>query len=153
MKIEINNRQKLAKLNRPRIRQLIRYLTGKISRLDPTVWEEISIMTTDDTGIKLVNRKHLNSTDVTDVISFRYEPMPGINTACTGEIIVNVERALEITQKMKKRNACHELALYMAHGFDHLANQTDHDSAGKCRMRHRELRWLKTAPWHGILKS
>ena len=39
-----------------------------------------------------------------------------------------------------------ELALYLAHGFDHLAGSDDAASAGYRAMRRRELRWLAALP-------
>ncbi len=38
-----------------------------------------------------------------------------------------------------------ELALYVAHGFDHLAGSDDSTAAGYRAMRHRELKWLAKA--------
>ena len=39
-----------------------------------------------------------------------------------------------------------ELALYLAHGFDHLAGSEDAAAAGYRAMRRRELRWLAALP-------
>ena len=39
-----------------------------------------------------------------------------------------------------------ELALYLAHGFDHLAGSDDATAAGYRAMRRRELRWLAALP-------
>lgn len=39
-----------------------------------------------------------------------------------------------------------ELALYLAHGLDHLAGSDDADEAGYRAMRLRELRWLAALP-------
>lgn len=39
-----------------------------------------------------------------------------------------------------------ELALYLAHGFDHLAGSDDAAAAGYRAMRRRELRWLAALP-------
>ena len=41
--------------------------------------------------------------------------------------------------------ASEELALYLAHGFDHLAGSDDATAAGYRAMRLRELRWLAAA--------
>jgi rRNA maturation RNase YbeY len=100
-------------------------------------WDDISVVLTDDDGIRPVNRDYLGSPEVTDVISFCYEPMPGQGTGHGAEIIVNVQRAEE-----RGTRASRELALYIAHGCDHLTGATDDDDAGRARMRRRELRWL-----------
>ena len=43
----------------------------------------------------------------------------------------------------------HELALYIAHGCDHLAGEDDTTPAQRQRMRKRELRWLREVQKHG----
>ena len=111
-------------------------------------WKEISIVLADDREISLINRKYLARQGATDVISFCFEPIPGDNGLFTGEVIVNVQRAVEVANGTKKReqwDASRELALYIAHGCDHLLDESDYDPAGRRRMRRRELRWLKDA--------
>ena len=109
-------------------------------------WKEISIVLVDDTEISLVNRKHLAREGATDVISFCFEPIPGDNELFTGEVIVNIQRAVEVANGTKTGwDASRELALYIAHGCDHLLDESDYDPAGRKRMRRRELRWLKDA--------
>ncbi len=153
MKIEINNRQKLARVNNIQLKKLVLYLMDKVHKLDPASWDEISIVITDDAGIKAVNQKYLNKNHVTDVISFRYAPAPGISDLPSGEVIVNLQRVLELARKRKNLEPCRELALYIAHGCDHLADQTDYDTVSRNRMRRRELQWLAGAPWGQIMKT
>lgn len=126
----------------------------RVRRLDPNKdWKEISIVLTDDAGIAPVSRKYLTNPDVTDVISFCYDPMPGDNGLFSAEVIVNVQRAADRVKGPARRDGWHvsrELALYIAHGCDHLAGETDYDRAGRDRMRRRELRWLKQAADEGL---
>jgi rRNA maturation RNase YbeY len=125
---------------------------AKASSLCPELsWGEVTILVTDHQGIRVLNQKHLGKSDTTDVISFRYDPMPGDNDLITGDIVVNVECAVERTPEADGRN--HELALYIAHGCDHLAGSTDGDPAGRRRMRRRELLWLKEADTRGLLDN
>ena len=116
----------------------------RVRRLDRSRdWREISIVLMDDAGIKRVNRDHLASAEVTDVISFNYDPMPGDHGLYSAEVIVNVERAAEEGERGHAWGASRELALYIAHGCDHLTGESDNNDAGRLRMRRRERRWLQ----------
>ena len=48
--------------------------------------------------------------------------MPG-DEAFSGDIIINLEQAVE--EGFKRQGAEYELALYLAHGIDHLSGATD----------------------------
>lgn len=104
---------------------------------------------TNNAGIKALNRRYLGDVGATDVLSFCYDPMPGDYGLHVGEIVVNVERAIEETKiSAGGRNtwtASDELALYIAHGCDHLSGEDDASPRQRTRMRRRELRWLKDA--------
>jgi rRNA maturation RNase YbeY len=139
MKIEINNRQSLRRIDRRKIRELVRLLLERVQALDPLrQWGELSLVFTDDAGIRPLNRVYFNDPGVTDVISFCYDPVPGDDDRITGEIVVNVERAAA-----RGPRASRELALYLAHGCDHLTGADDQTPPARTRMRRRELRWLK----------
>lgn len=65
----------------------------------------------------------------------------------TAEIFVNVERAAQVRPCSRKWNASRELALYIAHGCDHLiSGEDDARDDERKRMRARELRWLREIP-------
>ena len=136
-------------MNKQEIVKLTQYLIHQLVKLNKNrQWKEISIVITDNKKISLVNLEHLAKEGATDVISFCFEPMPGDKGLFTGEVIVNVQRAIDVLANAKKRdrwNASRELALYIAHGCDHLLDECDYDPAGRKRMRRRELRWLKNA--------
>ena len=46
----------------------------------------------------------------------------------------------------------YELALYLAHGVDHLTGADDHEDDGFRRMRARELRWVAAADREDLLR-
>lgn len=117
----------------------------KVQRLDYNhKWGELLLIITDDAGIAKINHEVFNRANATDVISLSYEPMPHISDTSTAEIIVNVQRAIEMGPRIgKKWNQQKEFALYIAHGCDHLWGEDDHDDISRKRMRQRELRWLK----------
>lgn len=106
-------------------------------------------MLTDHDGILRVNRDFLGKAEPTDVISFLYGPLPGGAEACSGEVVVNVERALEVSGGGPR--CARELALYIAHGLDHLSGASDRTRAQRARMRRRELGWLREAEKRGHL--
>ena len=110
-----------------------------------TEFTELSIVLADDRSIRKLNREYFGRVGVTDVISFRYDPLPGEDLSQSGEVVVNVEEALRQTGPE------HELALYVAHGCDHLSGESDETPEGYSRMRRRELRRLKKAAELGLV--
>lgn len=104
-----------------------------------TVWHEVTLLLTDNEGITQYNREFFGKDRPTDVISFRSEPVPG-ETGATGDLIVNVERAV---QEGPNHDGIHaELALYIAHGFNHLSGADDNTPAKRTAMRRTEMRRL-----------
>ena len=112
-------------------------------------WEELSIVILDDEQIIPLNLQYFNKDRATDVISFAYPPSPG-ESAYTGEIFINAERALQLG--LKNKGLAHEFALYLAHGCDHLTGADDQNPEEKLAMRRRELAWLKQAKEQKLLE-
>ena len=79
----------------------------------------------------------------TDVITQRYDAMPGEAEGVYGELYVNVDRALSAAPKRRGWSPAKELLLYVAHGMDHLSGADDLKPKDYDRMRRRELAWLK----------
>jgi probable rRNA maturation factor len=130
--------------NKPRLRRLLTFLMDKATRGSGQCWGEVSLVISDDIGIREVNRLHLGHDDSTDVISYSFDPLPGQPpTEASGEIFINVERAQKVGKRFGGVNR--ELALYMAHGCDHLSGEDDSTPEKRRRMRQRELRWLEEA--------
>jgi len=102
---------------------------------------DVSILLVDSGEMENIHRRCFSRSGDTDVISLRYDTIPGESSAVTGEVFVNVELAARAEQFGRER----ELALYIAHGIDHLAGETDDDPRARARMRRRELRWLRKA--------
>ena len=96
-------------------------------------------MLTDDAGITQYNREFFGKDRATDVISFRSEPVPGEEGA-SSDLIVNVERAIQEGPNHDGVDA--ELALYIAHGFNHLSGADDNTPAKRAAMRRTEMRRL-----------
>jgi len=139
MKTALINRQK-RRINLPAIRRLTAELAAILESADPdTVWQEVTLLLTDDAGITQYNREFFGKDRPTDVISFRCEPVPGEQGA-TGDLIVNVQRAVQ--EGPEHGGADAELALYIAHGFNHLSGADDNTPRKRAAMRRTELRRL-----------
>jgi rRNA maturation RNase YbeY len=141
MKTTVRNLQRKHRLNLPAIRRLTGKLAALLEVASPdSVWEEVTLLLTDDEGITQTNRGFFGKDCPTDVISFRSEAIPG-EEGCTGDLIVNVERAVQ--EGPYHGGIDEELALYIAHGFDHLSGADDNTPARRVAMRRTEMRQLK----------
>jgi rRNA maturation RNase YbeY len=131
-------------LNRTKALKLLEFMLNKANGSSGREWGDVSVVVTNDHGIQEVNGLHLGHHDTTDVITYTYEALPGEQPVeASGELFVNIEMA----RRMGKRfgGTARELALYIAHGCDHLAGENDRTPDQRRRMRRRELRWLAEA--------
>lgn len=96
-----------------------------------------------------IHEVSFGTAQTTDVISFAYPPTPPIDDTSSGEVIVNAEQALE--QGARYTGPARELALYIAHGCQHLTGADDSTPALKQRMRRVETRWLDAAAAEGLI--
>ena len=145
--IEIRNLQRGFRIDRGSLRSLATALAGAARRgAAQAPWRELTVILADDAMIDPINRAVMGHVGATDVITQRYEAVPGEPPGLVGELVINVEQAWRVgTDLAKARSAwspAHELALYLAHGCDHLAGAEDDTPAGRIRMRRRERRWL-----------
>ena len=131
------------------MRELISQLFLRAHRLDPEIiWEQFDLHLVDDAGIQQAHMRYFGKDTVTDVISQRYEPFPG-ECGCTGEIIVNLQQA-QRARCIRNWTYNRELALYIAHGIDHLHGGLDDTPSQQQQMRQRELRWLRQIEKQGF---
>ena len=151
MKLWITNKQDAHRVSMCRVKRFFtRTVEHFLGMCHGETWTELSLVLTDHAGISRINQGYLHVSDTTDVISFRYDSIPGEADCVSGEIFVNIEQSVALGPA---HGGCsRELALYIAHGCDHLAGETDHTAAGYARMRQRELRWLKSATANGLLR-
>ena len=150
MKVFVHNRQTRRRPNVRKLATLARFFLLQAARLQPVCsWAEVSVVLTDDAGIALLNRTFLDHARVTDVITFTLAPMPGGSAGTCGEIHLNVQRALE--EGARRGGAADELALYLAHGCDHLTGANDRTLREQRRMRRRELLWIRRSRRSGLM--
>ena len=144
MKVSIINQQKAMKVSQTTLRRLVEGFLLKAAKPSGIIWGAISVALVDDAGSQAVNAAHLGHDYPTDVISFTFEPVPGdAGSGLCGEIVVNAEQAARLGRRYG--GARRELALYLAHGCDHLSGEDDATPAQRRRMRRRELRWVQEA--------
>jgi rRNA maturation RNase YbeY len=102
----------------------------------------VTIHLLSDETITPVNQAIMKHEGPTDVITQRYDATPGEPEGLIGELFINVERACTIP-RAKGWTKQQELALYLAHGFDHLTGADDATAQQRTTMRRRERRWLE----------
>jgi probable rRNA maturation factor len=152
MKANLLNRQKNHPIQAEKLQALTDWLADKLAgKTAPAAWGEVSVVLVDDEGITQINREYFAKDRPTDVISFRYDPVPGEDDEWTGDLMVNVDRAVQEGTARGDRD--YELALYIAHGFDHLTGADDDTPEHRKKMRATETAWLRKAKAEGLLSG
>ena len=105
-------------------------------------FREVTVILQDDAFSAEVHEAINGAAGATDVITQRYDAMPGDKPGVYGELYVNVDQALRAAPKRRGWSSAKELLLYVAHGMDHLSGADDLSPADYDRMRRRELGWL-----------
>ena len=142
-RLRIRNRQRRFQIDRAALLRLGRALMACAARAAPhRVWREIDILVVDDAGIAPINAATMGHEGSTDVLTLTYDSIPGEPEGATAELIVNAERAWQLGRGCRTA-ASRELALYLAHAFDHLCGHDDQTPADRRSMRRREWRWLR----------
>lgn len=148
--IAVANQQNRARVSVPRLRRLAAWLMAQAAQRDPSLaGTALSMALVDDAGITPINERFVRHSGPTDVISFRYAPLPGA-PAGAAELVINVERAI---QEARRRGIPpgRELGLYLAHGCLHLTGEDDATPAQRARMQRIQNRWLRRAEQAGLL--
>lgn len=108
-----------------------------------TPFKEVTIILQDDAFSAEVHEAINGAKGPTDVITQRYDAMPGEEEGVYGELYVNVDQAIRVAPKREGWSVKKELLLYVAHGMDHLSGADDLEEKDYNTMRKRELSWLK----------
>ncbi len=123
-------------------------------------YESVSLIITGDALISRIHEQSMAIKETTDVITLAYATAPG--TSATAEIFVNAQLAVRYGADRSSLDliddeahalwsSAHELALYIAHGFDHLAGNDDMSASGFQSMRKREIDWVRQAHALGLV--
>lgn len=153
MNVRIHNRQRRAKVDPVRLRALARALHTQPDGLPPPELDVLHLLLTDHEGMRDAHTRVFGHPKDTDVVSLMYAPMPGADTEA--EIVLNVEQALD--EGMHRTGGPpRELALYLAHGLDHLRGADDDTPQARACMLQREQGWLHRlgeTHWHDLITS
>ena len=134
-------------------RRLVRTLSARAFPADaPAPFGELSVTLTDDAAMPAYKAGCFGVRAQTDVVAQAYAAVPGV-AAASAELILNAERA-KAEGAARPGGPARELALYLAHGLDHLAGADDDVPARRRAMRRRETAWLDADPaaWRGLLR-
>ncbi len=148
LKISVLNRQHACQVCTPRLRRLAVWLA---QQAELASYSTLDILLTDDAGSVTTNRAVFGRDYVTDVISLAYPALP-TEPGAAGELVINVELAAREGAR-RAGGPDRELALYLAHGCDHLAGADDATPRQRATMRRRELGWLRAAANAGLLQG
>ena len=132
-------------VSRREIRDAAAFFAARSAARVGVPFRAVTVVLQDDAFSAEVHQAINGAAGPTDVITQRYDALPGESPGVYGELYVNCDRALCAAPRRRGWNAARELLLYVAHGMDHLSGADDLGPADARRMRRRELAWLRQA--------
>ena len=106
----------------------------------------INVIFCSDTYLNKLNKEHLNNSDLTDVISFKYTTVDLLDIdnldLVFGDIFISVDRVRE-NKNLYKTIFAEELKRVMIHGTLHLIGYNDKSKKDKLLMTEKENLYLK----------
>ncbi|MBQ2630821.1 MAG: rRNA maturation RNase YbeY [Kiritimatiellae bacterium] len=130
-------------ISRAELRSAAAFFAAKSSARVGEPFRAVSVVLQDDEFSAEVHVAVNGAEGPTDVVTQRYDAMPGEEPGVYGELYVNVDQAMRAAPRRSGWSPAKELLLYVAHGMDHLSGADDLDAESQARMRRRELRWLR----------
>ena len=131
-------------LTKSGLKRAAAFLAAKSSVRIGVPFRAVTVVLQDDDFSAEVHLAINGAEGATDVITQRYDAMPGEAEGVYGELYVNVDQALRVAPKRRGWSPAKELLLYVAHGMDHLSGADDLKPRDYDRMRRRELNWLSS---------
>ena len=130
-------------LRRAELRDAAAFFAERSASRVGVPFREVAVVLQGDAASAEVHRAINGADGATDVVTQRYDALPGEEPGVYGELYVNVDQAFRAAPKRPGWSPRREILLYVAHGMDHLSGADDHSPADFLRMRRRELRWLR----------
>lgn len=151
LKVHVTNRQRAVKVTAARLREA----AIQAARCAGSPAGAVSVVAVGDRAMRALNRRFTGVDDTTDVLAFDLRGgSAGDAHAVAGEVVVNAALAASRAAR-RRREAEHELLLYVVHGMLHLAGYGDKTAAEARAMRKaeravmRRLRHRRTAAGGG----
>ena len=135
-------------LTKATLRAAAEFFAAKSGARIGVPFRAVTVILQDDAFSAEVHEAINGAKGPTDVITQRYDAMPGEAEGVYGELYVNVDQALRVAPKRRGWSPAKELLLYVAHGMDHLSGADDLKPKDYGCMRARELRWMHESEKH-----
>ena len=132
-------------ISRAELRSAAEFFASRSASRVGVPFREVAVVLQDDAFSAEVHLAVNGAEGATDVVTQRYDAIPGEEPGVYGELYVNCDQALRAAPRRRGWSAAKELLLYVAHGMDHLSGADDLAPADYERMRRRELSWLRQA--------
>lgn len=136
MKIQIENKQKIIKIDLRKIRSTVLKLLKIMDCTD----KELCISFVDDLSIKQLNNQYLQKDKPTNVLSFSLQEgkFSSINPNILGDIVISVETAQRDALR-GDLSLSHEIDFLLIHGLLHLLGY-NHENTTRYRTRKMRLK-------------
>ena len=149
MKVEVEGKlPRTLGLTKSALASAARFFAAKSGTRIGVPFRAVTVILQDDDFSAEVHEAINGAEGPTDVITQRYDAMPGEAEGVYGELYVNVDQALRVAPKRRGWSPAKELLLYVAHGMDHLSGADDLKPKDYDRMRRRELEWIHESEEH-----
>ncbi len=111
---------------------------------------ELSVLLTDDAGIRMLNRTHRGKDKPTDVLSFPLDEAAGPEPRLLGDVVVSIDSA-ERQARSRRRDLLAEIRFLLAHGILHLVGYDHGTRLQKKRMDAACRRLVRAAPLPAVM--
>ena len=133
MKLDIQNLQSIAKINKDKIIECADYVLNAMGENEA----ELSLVLVNDMYIRNLNWKYRRKDSATDVLAFPMRDSRGLSGVILGDVVISVETAAKEAKKRKK-DLQDELDLYFVHGILHLLGYDDEKPRARKKMKDKE---------------
>ena len=130
-------------ISRAEVKAAAEFFASRSSSRAGVPFRSVAVVLQDDAFSSEVHLAINGADGATDVVTQRYDAIPGEEPGVYGEIYVNRDQAARAAPRRRGWSVARELLLYIAHGMDHLSGADDIAPADYVRMRRRELAWLR----------
>ena len=133
MKLDIQNLQSIAKINKDKIVECADRVLKAMGENEA----ELSLVLVNDMYIRNLNWKYRRKDSATDVLAFPMRDSRGLSGVILGDVVISVETAAKEAKKRKK-DLQDELDLYFVHGILHLLGYDDEKPRARKKMKDKE---------------